>query len=152
MTRQNPLNKPLVSLFYVGALAITMISAGLSGCASVSASNVYGNDFHYNHLSQIKVGMTRADVVSVLGKPDAVGVSPDGSPFFKYKLLNIHKGGTSVGLFVTYMDEGESRSGYICTINFSKATGLVTDYDYRVYGSSDKFLKGLEGTNGKGAK
>ncbi len=149
MQTKNQSSKRSGVLFYAGVIAIAMTATGLSGCASVSASNVYGNNFHYKNLSHVKVGMTKADVISTLGEPEAVGISPDGSPFFKYKLLNIHKGGTAVGLFVTYADEGESRSGYICRINFSESTSLVTSYTYKIYGSSEKFLTSLINEKGK---
>jgi len=65
-------------------------------------------EWHYDILSKIKLGMTREEVVAILGEPDAKGGSTRKYPtpsVFKYGDVEIHFQGWKKGTLTFVWDE-----------------------------------------------
>jgi hypothetical protein len=68
---------------------ITMLGAAMlmAGCVSV------GTNYDVNALSQLKPGMSQADVIGLLGKPNTEAKLPDGKTVLGW----VHSTGTAFG-------------------------------------------------------
>lgn len=68
---------------------LTLLSAGLLLTACVSV----GTNYDVNALEQLKPGMSRGEVVSLLGKPNTEAKLPDGKTVLGW----VHSTGTAFG-------------------------------------------------------
>ena len=71
----------------MGKHLLIFAAFGLAGCVSM------GTNYDSATMQQLRVGMTKAEVIQMLGKPNQVVTNPDGSE----RLVWVHSTGSMFG-------------------------------------------------------
>ena len=122
----------------IGLIAIIF----LSGCATMTQA--VGRPYNIGKLVSIKIGMSKAEVVSLLGEPLAEGKNLDGNPFllYQYMVMSSSFGGGSAIVYTVDVGSFGPKGGETRII-LDPQTNKVRAIKYEIYGT--KYYDELRG-------
>jgi hypothetical protein len=130
-----------------------MICSGillLSGCAIMKIEDQFGKPYKIDNSSKIKPGMSRDEVIELLGQPYIIGKSEEGDVVYKYSWSESEGTAFMFGIFISGEKRVVSVSGGEATITFSAATNNVKKVEYKIVGRSN--YQRLRGANSESVR
>ena len=112
-------------------------------CGVIGIHEQYGQPFNYDNSLQIRHGMTREEVIGLLGEPYIIGQEQNGDIVLKYEWRETDGNSVVFGLFIMGERRTVAVNGGESTITLASDSRTVKKIEYKIVGHANyERLKG----------
>lgn len=128
-------------------LVVILILLGTMGCGVMGIHDKFGQIYNYDNSIKITPGMTREQVISLLGEPYIVGQEQNGDIVLRYEWREVDGSSFVFGLFVMGEKRTVAVNGGDAAITIASESNTVKKVEYTIFGSKnyDRLRGGNDG-------